>query len=75
MWSWRHFQQEGWLSHTKRSLRLTILLLLGSIAMLVHTIVPFWQQPKFLRAGEISLSLKEMIENHKERLRRRNIKM
>ena len=27
MWDWAHFKDEGWLTHTKRSVRLAALLL------------------------------------------------
>ena len=48
MWDWAHFKTEGWLAHTKRSAKFAGLLLLSGLAMMVHTLVPFWQQPKWL---------------------------
>jgi hypothetical protein len=48
MWDWAHFKAEGYLSHLRRSGRLSGLLLLAGFAMIVHMLVPFWQQPKWL---------------------------
>lgn len=48
MWDWAHFKSEGWVSHTKRSSKLAGLLLLSGLAMALHMLVPFWQQPKWL---------------------------
>jgi len=59
MWDWAHFKGEGWLAHTKRSARLAGLLLLSGAAMILHMLVPFWQQPKWLRADCIGKSLCE----------------
>ena len=66
MWDWAHFKEEGWLAHTRRSLRLTILLLLSGCAMALHTLIPFWQQPKFLQRHEVACQLCEGLEEHKE---------
>ena len=50
MWDWAHFKETGWLAHTRRSAKLSGLLILSGLAMLVHMLVPFWQQPEWLRA-------------------------
>jgi len=50
MWDWAHFKGEGWIAHTKRSATLVSLLLLAAGAMILHMLVPFWQQPEWLRS-------------------------
>jgi hypothetical protein len=57
MWDWTHFKGEGWLAHTKRSSRLAALLLLSGAAMILHILVPFWQQPEWLRIACVSEAL------------------
>ena len=60
-WDWAHFKGEGWWAHTKRASKLSGLLLLSGLAMLLHMIVPFWQQPKWLQAQSIKDSLEKSI--------------
>lgn len=50
MWDWSHFKETGWLAHTKQAIKLAALLLGSGGAMLLHALVPFWQQPEWLRA-------------------------
>jgi len=57
MWDWAHFKGEGWLAHTKRSMTLASLLLVSGAAMILHVLVPFWQQPEWLRACSVSDAL------------------
>lgn len=57
MWDWAHFKGEGWLAHTKRSMTLAALLLVSGAAMILHALVPFWQQPEWLRADCVSDAL------------------
>ena len=57
MWDWAHFKEEGWLSHSLRSAKLAGLLLLAGVAMAAHMVVPFWQQPQWLRAGNVACTL------------------
>jgi len=57
MWDWAHFKSEGWLAHTKRSMTLAALLLVSGAAMILHTLVPFWQQPEWLRSDRVSIEL------------------
>ena len=57
MWNWGHFLSEGWIAHTKRSAKLAALLLLSGVAMVLHMLVPFWQQPKWLRAENVACAL------------------
>jgi hypothetical protein len=59
MWDWSHLKEEGWLSHTKRSVQLTVLLLVAGAAMVLHALVPFWQQPKFLQRCAVGCKLCE----------------
>ena len=66
MWDWAHFKEEGWLAHTKRSATLALLLLLSGGAMILHLLVPFWQQPKALRREEVACKLCEGLEESKE---------
>jgi|TARA_R110000824_G_scaffold272088_2_gene460600 hypothetical protein len=66
MWDWSHFKEEGWLSHTKRSARLALLLLASGAAMILHVLVPFWQQPKKLQRGEVACALCEGLESPQE---------
>jgi hypothetical protein len=66
MWDWNHFQNEGWWRHTKRSAQLAGLLILSGIAMIIHLLVPFWQQPKALRREEVACRLCEGSEESKE---------
>jgi hypothetical protein len=66
MWDWAHFKEEGWIAHTKRSIRLALLLFLAANAMILHSLVPFWQQPKSLRRDAVARALCEGLEPHKE---------
>ena len=66
MWDWAHFKDEGWLAHTKRSARLTLLLILAGGAMVLHTLVPFWQQPKRLQRDAVARALCEGLESQEE---------
>ena len=66
MWDWAHFKTEGWLVHAKRSGKFAGLLLLAGLAMVLHTVVPFWQQPKWLCADAVAASLREGMESRKE---------
>tara|TARA_R110002020_G_scaffold78132_2_gene196667 strand:- start:999 stop:1199 length:201 start_codon:yes stop_codon:yes gene_type:complete len=66
MWDWAHFKEEGWLAHTKRSARLAVLLLLSGSAMILHLLIPFWQQPKRLQRAEVACKLCEGLEERKE---------
>ena len=66
MWDWAHFKEEGWLSHTKRSIKLAVLLLLSGCAMVLHLLVPFWQQPRLLRREEVARVLCEGLEKDAE---------
>ena len=50
MWDWAHFKEKGWLAHTREAGKLAGLLLLSGFAMLVHIVLPFWQQPEWLQA-------------------------
>ena len=59
MWSWDHLKGEGWLAHTRRSLKLCGLLLLSGSAMLLHTVIPFWNQPKFLQVCSVANTICE----------------
>jgi adenylylsulfate kinase-like enzyme len=65
-WDWAHFKDEGWLAHTKRSARLAALLLASGGAMILHLLVPFWQQPRKLQREEVAAALCEGLEIHKE---------
>tara|TARA_R110002110_G_C13421280_1_gene714508 strand:+ start:1313 stop:1513 length:201 start_codon:yes stop_codon:yes gene_type:complete len=62
MWDWAHFKSEGWLAHTKRSAKFAGLLLLSGVAMVLHLLVPFWQQPGWLCANEVACALCEGME-------------
>ena len=66
MWDWTHFKNEGWLAHTRRSAKLSVRLLLAGLAMSLHVFVPFWQQPKCLRAMDVASYLRAGSESHKE---------
>ena len=59
MWDWAHFKGEGLLAHTKRSAKFAGLLLLSGAAMVLHMLVPFWQQPLWLRAPAVACVLCE----------------
>ncbi len=48
MWDPTHLKGESWLAHTKRAAKLSTLLLFSGLAMGLHMLIPFWQQPKFL---------------------------
>lgn len=50
MWDWAHFKEDGWINHTKKSSKLAALLLVSGLAMILHMLVPFWQQPKQLQS-------------------------
>ena len=57
MWNWSHLKGEGLLRHSMRAAQMAGLLLLSGAAMLLHVVLPFWQQPKFLRAEAVAESL------------------
>tara|TARA_Y100000004_G_scaffold156541_1_gene181724 strand:- start:33 stop:224 length:192 start_codon:yes stop_codon:yes gene_type:complete len=61
-WDWSHLKGHGLLVHTIRSAKLSGLLLLSGLAMVVHMLVPFWQQPKFLQADEVVRRIEELLE-------------
>ena len=63
MWDWGHFKDEGWLTHSKRSARLAALLLLSGGAMILHTLLPFWQQPEWLQRRGVARALCEGLES------------
>ena len=65
-WDWAHFKTEGWLAHTKRSVRLAALLLASGVAMILHMLVPFWQQPKMLQRENVACSLREGLGTQEE---------
>ena len=71
MWNWSHLKGEGWLKHTVRSVKLALLLLCSGSAMLLHIVIPFWEQPKRLQACSVANTIcKEMDKRNKK-----NIKM
>ena len=57
MWDWKHLKDDGWFTHTKRSARFSALLLVSGLAMILHMLIPFWQQPKVLQRGSVSDAL------------------
>ena len=65
-WDWAHFKNEGWLAHTKRSAKFSGLPLLSGLAMILHMLVPFWQQPKWLCVDSVAVALCKGMESHKE---------
>ena len=71
MWDWGHFNRENWWNHTQRSLKLGILLLLSGGGLLLHALIPFWQQPKKLQACEVARAICEELDKRKHR----NLKM
>ena len=71
MWNWNHLKGEGWVAHTARSIKLAALLLGAGAAMLLHTLVPFWQQPKFLQVCSVADTICQEMNKRKYR----NIKM
>jgi hypothetical protein len=66
MWNWAHFKDEGWLAHTKRSARLAALLLGAGLTMILHMLVPFWQQPKSLQRDAVAAALCEGLESQED---------
>ena len=66
MWDWSHFKQEGFLAHTKRSARLSVLLLLSGCTMALHMLVPFWQQPQWLCAENVAAKICREMNNLRE---------
>ncbi len=65
MWDWNHLKGEGWLRHSMRAAQMAGLLLLSGAAMLLHILVPFWQQPEFLRVERVADSLKAQMVKHR----------
>ena len=61
-WNWSHLKGHGLLAHTIRSAKLSGLLLLSGLAMVVHMLLPFWQQPKFLQGAEVVRRIEELLE-------------
>ena len=66
MWDWAHFKDEGWLAHTKRSVRLAALLFASGGTMILHVLVPFWQQPKILQRAAVARALCAYLESSSE---------
>jgi len=66
MWNWSHFKAEGWVAHTKRSVKLCSLLLLSGAAMAVHILIPFWEQPRFLQIANVARALDGDTERRRE---------
>ncbi len=61
MWDWNHLKNEGWGLHTLRGIKLSALLLASGVALLLHLVIPFWQQPKVLQICSVAETLcKEM---------------
>jgi len=58
MWEWKHLSGRGWLRHTMQASQMAGLLLLAGAAMILHTLLPFWQQPQFLRVENVADTLK-----------------
>jgi hypothetical protein len=58
MWDWGHFREEGWISHTKRAMWLALLLLCAGGAMVIHAVIPFWQQPRVLCVEAVCTALR-----------------
>jgi hypothetical protein len=54
MWNLSHLDGEGWRVHTVKSIKLAALLLISGAALVLHAILPFWQQPKALRACSVA---------------------
>ena len=71
-WNWTHLSGEGWVAHTVRSVKLAALLLAAGIAMLLHIVVPFWEQPKVLQVCSVAETI---CGEMNKRRRRRNIRM
>ena len=65
-WDWAHFKVEGYLSHLRRSGKLSGLLILAGLAMIVHMLVPFWQQPRWLSGCGIRDTLDAELKTHQE---------
>jgi len=61
-WDWSHLKGHGLLAHTIRSAKLSGLLLLSGLAMVLHMLLPFWQQPKSLQGAEVVRKLEELLE-------------
>tara|TARA_Y100000592_G_C5263645_1_gene218501 strand:+ start:90 stop:422 length:333 start_codon:yes stop_codon:yes gene_type:complete len=57
MWDWSHFKELGWIAHTTRAARLSGLLILAGLAMVLHMLLPFWQQPSWLRVESVGREL------------------
>jgi len=53
MWDWSHFKHEGWLKHSRRAWKLSALLTVGAVGMILHALIPFWQQPRWMSASAI----------------------
>ena len=71
-WNWAHLSGEGWLLHTIRSVKLAALLLASGAAMLLHIVVPFWEQPKILQVCSVANTICDEMDKRQER---RNIQM
>ena len=66
MWNWAHFKDEGWIAHTRRSAGLASLLLLSGAIMILHVLVPFWQQPEWLSRRGVARALCEGLESSED---------
>lgn len=68
-WDWSHLKGESWWTHTKRSAKISSLLLISGLTMLIHMIIPLWQQPKWLRGDAVVKRLCELLEQDREMTR------
>jgi len=71
MWNWSHLKGESWRTHTQRSIKLAALLLASGVAMILHVLVPFWQQPKILQVCSVADTICAEMDKRKVR----NIRM
>lgn len=62
MWNWTHLKNEGWVAHTRRTLKLSVLLLASGAALILHLLIPFWQQPKILQVCSVANIICEEME-------------
>ena len=65
-WDWAHFKAEGFLPHVRRSAKLSGRLIVAGLGMIVHMLVPFWQQPRWLSGCGIRDTLDAELKTHQE---------
>ena len=62
MFDFKHVKKERYFSHLWRSLKMAAFLCASGLFLLVHAILPFWQQPKPFRLQRVGLTIRKEVK-------------